>query len=216
MNRKNILKALCVILFLFIVAQLNNGELIFLSVPFVFAHCDTMDGPVIKDAQKALETKNADIVLKWVQKKDEKEIKDLFVKTLDVRKINQQSKELADMYFFENLVRIHRAGEGASYDGIKPSGSEIEPGVEAADKAVETGSADHIAKEISENIEKSIKDRFTELQGKKKHAEDSVEAGREYVESYVSFIHYIEKLHQIIFQKLSHSDESEAVVEHGH
>ncbi len=216
MNRIHIINALCMIFFLFIIAHFSNGDLSLLSVPFVSAHCDTMDGPVIKDAQKALETKNVSIVLKWVQKKDEKEIKDIFLKTLDVRRLNQQSKELADMYFFENLVRIHRAGEGAAYEGIKPAGSEIEPGIEAADKAVETGSADHIAREISENMEKSIKDRFAELKEKRKHAEESVEAGREYVESYVTFIHYIEKLHQIISQKASHGEESEAIMEHDH
>src|SRR5512147_1018908 len=95
--------------------------LVVLAVPVVMelvvpvpaiAHCDGLDGPVVKAAQKALETGNVNPVLIWVQKKDEGEIKQAFQKTLAVRKLNPQAKELADMYFFETLVRIHRAGEG--------------------------------------------------------------------------------------------------------
>lgn len=59
------------------------------------AHCDTMDGPVVKAAQKALETANVNLVLIWVQKKDETEIKKAFQMTLAVRKLNPQAKELA-------------------------------------------------------------------------------------------------------------------------
>jgi hypothetical protein len=43
-----------------------------------------------------------------------------FTKTLAVRKQSKEAKELADMYFFETLVRIHCAGEGAPYTGLKP------------------------------------------------------------------------------------------------
>ncbi len=204
------------VVLLFILAHLGNDDLFPFFVPMVFAHCDTMDGPVIKDAQKALETKNVKIVLKWVQPADEKETGKLFNQTLEVRQLNPKARELADMYFFENLVRIHRAGEGASYEGIKPAGSEVEPGIAAADKAVETGAVGPLADEISEHVAKSIRGRFEDLQQKKVHAEESVEAGREYVESYVTFIHYIEKLHQVISQKEVHGEGAETVKEHGH
>ena len=90
-----------------------------------FAHCDGLDGPVVKVAQKALETGNVNLVLIWVQKKDEGEVKKAFQKTLAVRKLNPQAKELADMYFFETLVRIHRAGEGEPYTGLKPAGRDL-------------------------------------------------------------------------------------------
>src|SRR5512136_371299 len=78
----------------------------------VLAHCDGMDGPVVTAAKKALETGDANPVLIWVQKKDEGEIRKAFQKTLAVRKLSPEAKELGDMYFFETLVRIHRAGEG--------------------------------------------------------------------------------------------------------
>ena len=73
------------------------------------AHCDRLDGPVVAAARKALDTGNVNLVLVWVQKKDDAEIRKHFDKTVAVRKAGGQAKELADMYFFETLVRIHRA-----------------------------------------------------------------------------------------------------------
>jgi hypothetical protein len=86
----------------------------------VLAHCDTLDGPVVQTARTALEKGDITPLLKWVRVEDEKEIKDAFEKTLAVRRKGAEAKELADMYFFETLVRIHRAGEGAPYTGLKP------------------------------------------------------------------------------------------------
>ncbi|MDR2145398.1 MAG: DUF6448 family protein [Tannerella sp.] len=39
-----------------------------------FAHCDSYDGPTIKDALKALETNNVDLVLKWISEEQEADI----------------------------------------------------------------------------------------------------------------------------------------------
>ncbi len=151
----------------------------------------------VQDAQKALETGKIDLVLKWVKPDDETVIRKAFEKTREVRKLNPKAKELADMYFFETIVRIHRAGEGVAYTGILPAGTEVEPGIEAADNAVETGNGEDLAKKVSGHIAKTINERFTLVMEKKKRMTGSVEAGREYVEAYVSFIHYVEKLHKL-------------------
>src|SRR4030067_3866291 len=103
------------------------------------AHCDAMDGPVVKAAQRALETGNVNLVLIWVRKEDSEEIEKVFQKTLNLRKKGPEAKELADKYFFETLVRIHRAGEGAPYTGLKPAGRDLGPAVPAADKAIAEG-----------------------------------------------------------------------------
>lgn len=71
------------------------------------AHCDGLDGPVVKAARTALETGNVSLVMIWVQKGDEASIKDAFQKTLAVRRLSAEARALADMYFFETLVRIH-------------------------------------------------------------------------------------------------------------
>jgi len=170
--------------------------LILLPKNTVFGHCDTMNGPVVIAAQKALETGNVNLVLIWVQKDDEGVIKDAFTKTLNVRKLSPEAKKLADMYFFETLVRIHRAGEGVAYTGLKSAETEVEPGIEAADKALEKGSAEELLKHLNETIHQGIHGQFTNAMAKKNFKKDDTAAGREYVKAYVEFIHYAERLFQ--------------------
>lgn len=161
----------------------------------VFAHCDGMDGPVIKAAQKALETGNVNLVLIWVLKNDEAQIKQAFQKTLAVRKLNPQAKELADMYFFETLVRVHRAGEGEPYTGLKPSGRDLDPAIPAADRAIESGKLEPLLKILTETVQTEVREKFKVVAAKKKFKPDDVDAGREYVEVYVPFVSYIERIY---------------------
>jgi phosphotransacetylase len=156
-----------------------------------FAHCDTMGGPVIQAAQKALKTGNVDLVLIWVKKKDETKLKKAFEETLVARKKDKK----ADMKFLEALVRIHREGEGEEYTGIKPAG-EVEPGIAAADLAVDSGSADKLVGSVTKHIAKGIKERFERVVKTKNRMNESVAAGREYVEAYVEFIHYVEGIYK--------------------
>ncbi len=181
-----------------------------------WAHCDTLDGPVVTEAKAALEKGDVTPILKWVTKEHEEEIKAAFRKTLAVRAKGPEAKELADMYFFETLVRIHRAGEGAPYTGLKLAG-QVEPTVAAADKAVETGNVNELAWKIGQAAEKGVKERFKRLMDAGKHKDESVEAGREYVEAYVVFVHYVEGLHNMIQEGGAHDHEKQGHQEgHGH
>jgi len=216
MRQKEVLLRLAVVSLVVLMILLGGHKFMPFLAPLVFAHCDTMSGPVIKDAQRALETKNVDLVLKWVEEKDESEIRQAFEKTLAVRKLNEQAKELADMYFFETLVRIHRAGEGAPYTGIKPADAEVEPGIEAADKAVESGSVNALVSEVSEQVAEGIRERFKAVMEKKAHVDDSVEAGRKYVKAYITFIHYVENVHKAIAGQAGHGEEPAASESHLH
>ena len=165
-----------------------------LFIPSVVqAHCDTLDGPVVMAAKKALEKGDVTPVLKWVKNENEEEIRALFKKTLAVRSKEPEAKELVDMYFFETLVRLHRAGEGAPYTGLKAGPAE--PIIAAADQALDKGSVDHLVKHISDAVAKGIRQGFNNTLERKKHAEDSVAAGREFVEFYVEFTHYVERLY---------------------
>jgi hypothetical protein len=205
--------------FIIIVIAMIFGDEKFLpfAAPFVFAHCDTLDGPVVKTARTALEKKDITPLLKWVRRSDEKEIRDAFEMTIAVRAQGGKAKELADMYFFENLVRIHRAGEGAPYTGLKP-GVAIDPAVALADKALETGSVDKLIDVLTNAMAKGIRERFHSASEKQKHADESVAAGREFVESYVTFTHYVEGMHGMIKTGPAHHDASEGYAEgeHGH
>ncbi len=158
------------------------------------AHCDTLDGPVVVDARAALAAGDVTQVLKWVQAGDEPEIRAAFGRTLAVRAAGGAALELADTWFFETLVRVHRAGEGAPYTGLKPAGA-VEPGIAAADLAIESGSADSLVAALTEHLDEGVRNRFERVVAARGHAGHNVTAGRAYVAVYVDFIHYVEGLH---------------------
>jgi hypothetical protein len=160
------------------------------------AHCDGLDGPVVKAAQKALETGNVNPALVWVRENEEAEIEKAFQKTLTVRKLTPQARELADMYFFETLVRLHRAGEGEPYTGLKPAGRDLGPAIPAADTALESGKLEPLLKIAIEAVDAGIRDKFKETTAKKNFNPEDVQAGREYVEAYVLFLSYVERVYE--------------------
>jgi len=161
------------------------------------AHCDTLDGPVIAEARAALETGDVTPLLKWVPVEDEGEIRAALDQALQVRTLSDSARELADRYFFENLVRIHRAGEGAPYTGLKPTGDSHSP-ESAADLALAEGTIDGLAARIAEHATAGVRERYTAVVAAKKLAGESVEAGRAYVAAYVDYVHYILGLHNAI------------------
>jgi hypothetical protein len=158
------------------------------------AHCDTLDGPVVGAARKALDSGNVNLVLVWVQKGEEAEIRKAFQRASSVRKAGGEAKELADHYFFETLVRVHRAGEGAPYTGLKPAGKP-EPAIATADRAIETGKLDPVAKLVSDRTHKGLEKHFHDLMSKKKYSPNDVAAGRAFASAYVEYVHYVERLY---------------------
>ena len=160
-----------------------------------FAHCDTLDGPVVEAGRKALENGDVKSAIIWVKHEHEAEIETVFKKVLAVRKLGTEAKDVADMFFFETLVRLHRAGEGAAYTGLKPAGTKVDPVIAAVDKAVETGSIDSLSKGLRNEVGAGLERRFKDVVAKKKRATKDVEAGREFVAAYVELTHYAEGIH---------------------
>ncbi len=189
---------------------------VLMAPKFANSHCDTLEGPVVKTAKMALEKGDVTPILKWAKKGNEGEIKEAFKKTLAVRKQGKEAQELADMYFFETLVRIHRAGEGAPYTGLKRE--PVEPVIVESDRALESGSSDSLIKFVNDAVAKGIHERFMHARETKKHADESVEAGREFVEAYVEFTHYVERLYMDATSPSGHSkaEEGEAEEQHHH
>jgi hypothetical protein len=180
------------------------------------AHCDTLDGPVVSAGRKALDSGNLNLVLVWVQKDDEKDIRDAFQKARSVRKAGGPAKDLADAYFFETLVRVHRAGEGAPYTGLKPTGT-VEAPVAAADKAIEARKLGGLAKVIVERTEKGLHEHFDEVMAKKGYAPNDVDAGRAYTSAYVQFVHYAERLYDAAGSTAAeHAHKAPAASAHAH
>jgi len=168
------------------------------------AHCDTLDGPVVAACKKSLETGNINHALIWVQEADEPLIKESFEKTLKVRSLSDASRELADMNFFETVVRIHRKGEGASYDGLKPAGSNTDPSIAAGDRAIETGSIKDSEKILFDALHNRLELLFKEVLEKKNFDPNDIHGGREYVKAYVEYIHFVESIYNSSAGKQEH------------
>jgi len=159
------------------------------------AHCDSLDGPVVKAARAALTENNVNLVLIWVQPDDDEAIKRAFEQTLAVRKLNPEARELADMYFFETLVRIHRAGEGAPYTGLKPAGTDFGPSIPATDKALESEDVEPVLKLLTDTTEHGVREHFQKTLTKKEFDKDNIEAGRDFVKAYVEYTHYVKRIY---------------------
>lgn len=179
------------------------------------AHCDSLDGPVVTAARAALRSGKPEGVLAWVQPADDAAVRDAFSRTLEVRKLGGKAAELADTWFFETLVRVHRAGEGAPYTGLKPAGS-AEEIVKRLDASVEKGDIRELGAMIASHAEHSINEKFERVTELRKTAGASVEKGREYVAAYVEFMHYVENVKNAVHGGGHHGAAEEKPAAHAH
>lgn len=183
-----------------------RGILRFLAVAMVSvlltvdasAHCDSMNGPVVRAAKKALETGDVRYALVWVQEQDIAQIRGAFEKAVAVRKLGREARELADQSFFETLVRIHRAAEGAPYTGLKGEDVQPEPGIAAAESALEKNSVAGLTDELTAALQRGLKESFDRVRKTDGAGVSDVEAGRKHVEAYVRYIHYVEGIHRAL------------------
>ena len=180
-----------------VLALLVTGLTLLLSgAGTAFAHCDGLDGPVVTAARKALQTNNVNLVLIWVQPADEAELKNVFQQTLAVRKLNAESRALADRNLFETVVRLHRSGEDAPYTGLKPAGRDLGPAIPAADRALESGDTKALETLLVNQLREGLHSAFANAQSKRGYEPNDVAAGREYVKAYVEYVHFVERVHE--------------------
>lgn len=157
------------------------------------AHCDALDGPVVTAATAALDRNDVALVLRWVPPDREAEIRSAFERTVTVRAAGGEAQALAETWFFETLVRIHRAGEGAPFDGLKPAGH-VEPFVAAVDRSLVTGAPNEVLDVVSTHVTRGVRGRFDRARDAQAKADHNVLAGRAYVAAYVDYLHYVEAL----------------------
>lgn len=155
------------------------------------AHCDTEDGPAVTDGRLALETGDPSPALAWVHAKDDAEVREVFSLAQRVRVLGGEARLVADRLFLETLVRVHRAGEGAGFEGIKPAG-EIDPVVAAADRSIEVGEIEPLAGLVPPERLPELQARLARALELKDHDVRDVETGRRWVAAYVSFVKYAE------------------------
>ena len=175
---------------------LLTASILFLSQP-LSAHCDSYDGPLIKDALKALESNNIKPVLKWVEEKYEPEITGLFNKTVSLRGGDKEVYAIVEKHFLETLVRLHREGEGAPYTGLKPAGS-ASPIIVMADQAIASNEVNTLTTKLDAHLNKVLADKYNEVMEKSLKKDNSTAEGREYVRAYVEYTHFLEAIHGII------------------
>lgn len=187
------------------------GLALFVPTLPIYAHCDTLEGPVVTVARSALNAGDVTPVLMWVKPADEPAIKAAFTRALAVRKQSAESAVLADQWFFETLVRIHRAGEGAPFTGLK-AGEPVEPGIAAADRALESGDVDAVLDKSTKPLAAALEKKLERVRELKARAQHSTAAGREYVAAYVDYIHFAERLATLADK----ADAPAAEHDHGH
>jgi hypothetical protein len=165
-----------------------------------------MDGPVVKAAIVALEKRDVNLILPWVPKKSEKELQEAFEKALHARTRGKEAMEVADYWFFETAVRLHREGEGAPYTGLKPAGLDWGPVVPKADRAIEQGNAKEVIDMISRAVEEELRKRFNHAMAKKAYDKNDVDAAREYVHAMLGFVLFSHRLYSFVKEGDAHGD----------
>ncbi|WP_243323974.1 DUF6448 family protein [Geothrix sp. SG200] len=173
------------------------------------AHCDALDGPVIVTARKALAKGDVNPVLAWVKAEDEAQIRAAFARTLKVGALGPEAKELAETYFFETLVRLHRAGEGAPYTGLKPAGLDLGPAIPAADKALASGDMKPVFELMHSVLKPGLEARFKETRATRSEAPTNPASGRKAVAAYVDFLHYVDGVYQAAAGGSAHAEGAE-------
>lgn len=161
------------------------------------AHCDRKNGPVAVAAREALQTENFEKIVIWVGQEQEEELKKKFEQSLQVYRKGGEAKELAEEFFMESAVRLHREAEGLPFTGLKEAQPNPED-IEAAEQALDTGKIDMVVSLLSEKMEEKVTHWFTEARAAEKKKDNSIEAGREWVDTYVKYITYIHGLYQTI------------------
>ena len=157
-----------------------------------FAHCDGLDGPVVQAARRAISTGQVAHVLPWVPESEEATVRGAFLRAQAVRKLSGDAEQLADTWFFETVVRVHRVGEGAGFTGLKPTGTQLPAAIRLADEAIERGGTKALESALPESMRADVRQRFSRVMALKNYDPANVKAGREYVAAYVEFMHFVE------------------------
>jgi hypothetical protein len=175
------------------------------------AHCDAIDGPVAADARRSLASGDLAPALKWVSADQESELSRAFDLAASVRAAGGENQELADLWFIETAVRLHRLSEGAPYEGLKPAGIDYGPAVRAADAAVESGSLEALEQLLVEGVTSGLHRRFEAAMQARHHAGETTQAGRRWVAAYAELVHYAQRAWESVDQEEGSHDPH-----HGH
>lgn len=158
-------------------------------------HCDSKDGPVVTGAQAALDTGEVNEALRFAPEDTEGEIRTAFTKALQARSSSPAAREVAELYFAETVVRLHRAGEGAAFTGLKPEGLDVGPVIPLAEHAIETGSCEELVTFLSDALHEEVKERLEHVLELKARAGSGLAEAREYTSAMLGLQVWSHKLY---------------------
>lgn len=161
-------------------------------------HCDAMDGPVVLAAMHALDARDVEIVLPFVDAQGDAEIRRAFDEAVGVRSQGEQAKRLADRSFFETVVRVHRAGEGAPFTGLKPAGLDHGPAIPIAERAIENGSPEELSRLLGDALEHQVKSRLDHVMVLKGHTGEGLPQARAYTAAMLSLQVWANRVYEVL------------------
>ena len=171
-------------------------------------HCDSLDGPVVRAARNALDAGDVNLVLPYVPAEGEDEVRAAFDRALPVRDLGPQAREVADLAFFETVVRIHRAGEGAPYTGLKPAGLSVGPVIPLAERSIEEHSVEILAEFLTADLRNELSSRLEVVEQLAARRGQSLPDERRYTEAMLGFEVYTHHLYQALHAP-GHAERSE-------
>ena len=161
-------------------------------------HCDTLDGPVVAAARDALDRGEVDVALPFVPADGEDEVRTAFGLAREARAAGGAAREVADLYFFDTVVRVHRRGEGAPHTGLKPAGLDVEPVIPVAEQAADTGDPAALVALLSEELEDQVVHRLEEVRSLAAHAGEGVPAVRAATSARLGLLVWANKVHALM------------------
>ncbi|MFA5168545.1 MAG: DUF6448 family protein [Candidatus Omnitrophota bacterium] len=167
-----------------------------LSSNILFAYCETLGDLLVRDARKALDQRKVELAFKWVDKDRESEIRTAFDRAVRERERNPATREATDGIFFEIVGRVHCEGENFPFFGMNPAGPDVHPVRQAIDRALSTDEVNDLTQMITSEVSKGIQERFDKVRQLEPGQQDDLDVGRQYVETYVDYVNYVEKIHR--------------------
>ena len=137
------------------------------------------------------------MVLPYVPREGEDEVKEVFTKTVALRGHGDQAREVriatSSRRSSASTVRV----KAATLLGLKPAGLDHGPVIPAAERAIERGSAEELVEVLCEVVkEKATWEQLRTVMHLKSEADGDVEANRKYVSAMLGLQVWAHKLYQ--------------------
>jgi hypothetical protein len=168
-------------------------------------HCDTMDGPVVNAARAALDADQVELALAYVPADGEAAVTSAFDLARRARQEGDAAREVADLYFFDTVVREHRRGEGAAHTGLQPAGLDVGPVIPVAEEAADSGDPGPLTALLRAELEHQVARRCAEVQDRAAEAGTDLAAARAAVTARLGLLVWAHKLH-LAMQADAHED----------